>query len=114
MKSSFTRSFSTVAAILLVALTVLGAALQILVKNFLTETTFSALEADARIISSLAASYSVDGTLSSREFLLNLNIASQISDTDAVICDSSGRVVVCSDQPFGCKHQGLQVNRDYL
>ena len=56
MKSSFTRSFSTVAAILLVALTVLGAALQILVKNFLTETTFSALEADARIISSLAAS----------------------------------------------------------
>ena len=96
MKSTFTRNFSTVAAILLVALTVLGAALQILVKDYLTENTFSALKQDARIISSLAASYSVDGTLSSREFLLNLNIASQVSDTDAVICDSSGRVVVLS------------------
>ena len=114
MKSSFTRNFSTVAAILLLALTVLGAALQVLVKNFLTENTFSGLKQDARIISSLAASYSVDGTLRSREFLLNLNIASQVSDTDAVICDTGGRVVVCSDQPFGCRHQGLQVNRDYL
>ena len=114
MRSSFTRSFSTVAVIFLVALTLLGAALQILIKNFLTDTTFSSLEKDARIIASLAASYSVDGTLSDREFLLNLNVASQISGMDAVICDSGGRVVVCSDQPFGCKHQGLQVNRDYL
>ena len=114
MKSSFSRNFSTVAAILLVALTVLGAALQVLVKNFLTEISFSGLKQDAQIISSLAASYSVDGTLRNRAFLLNLNIAAQVSGIDAVICDTGGRVVVCSDQPFGCRHQGLQVNRDYL
>ena len=98
MKSSFSRNFSTVAAILLVALTVLGAALQVLVKNFLTENSFSGLKQDAQIISSLAASYSVDGTLRNREFLLNLNIAAQVSGIDAVICDTGGRVVVCSDQ----------------
>ena len=114
MNSSFSRSFSRAAAILLLALVGLGAAFQVLVKNFLTETTFSSLEQDARILSSLASSYVVDGTLTSRQFLLNLNVASQVSNMDAVVCNSSGTVVICSDQPLGCKHQGLQVNREYL
>ena len=107
MNSSFSRSFSRAAAILLLALVGLGAAFQVLVKNFLTETTFSSLEQDARILSSLASSYVVDGTLTSRQFLLNLNVASQVSNMDAVVCNSSGTVVICSDQPLGCKHQGV-------
>ena len=54
MKSSFSRSFSVFAAILLVALTILGSSFQILVKNYLTDTTYATLEQDGQIISNLA------------------------------------------------------------
>ena len=33
---------------------------------------------------------------------------------DAVICDGAGEVILCSDALFGCEHQGLHVNRDYM
>ncbi|MGM9549778.1 MAG: sensor histidine kinase [Faecousia sp.] len=114
MKSTFSRSFSTAAAILLLALTILGASFQLQVKKYLTEITFSDLQQNASAIANLAAAYSQNGSLSNRDFLLNLTIASQVSGADAVICDNDGNVVLCSDAPSGCEHQGLQLNREYL
>ena len=114
MRTSFGRSFSAIATILLLALTVLGASFQILVKDYLTDITIAGLKQDAEIIANLAAAYSLDGSLSNRDFLLNLDVASQVSDADAVIFDSQGRVVLCSDALLGCKHQGLQLNKEYM
>lgn len=114
MKSSFSRNFSTAAAILLVALVILGASFQLQVKKFLTNTTVSDLRQDAEVIANLAASYSVDGRLNSRDFLLNLDVISQVSGADAVICDSQGFVVLCSDARSGCSHIGMQLNQEYL
>ena len=114
MKSSFSRSFTTAALILLIALTVLGASFQLQVKEYMTESTISGLEKDADIIANLAAAYSIDGQLTSREFLLNLDVASQVTDADVIICDSNGYVILCSDSLTGCDHQGLQINRSYL
>ena len=114
MKTTFGRTFSTAAAILLLALLVLGASFQSQVREYLTDTTMADMQKDAKVISELAAAYSIDGSLSSRDFLLNLDIASQVSDSDAVICDVRGRVILCSDALSGCEHQGLQVNEEYL
>ena len=107
MKTTFGRTFSTAATILLLALLLLGATFQYLVQNFLTDQTFAQLEHDADIISNLAAAYSIDGSLTSRDFLLNLDIASKISNADAVICSTRGEVLLCSDALFGCEHQGM-------
>ena len=114
MKTTFSRNFSTAASILLLTLFVLGASFQMLVKEYLTETTVSGLRKDGEIVANLAASYSIDAQLSSREFLLNLDVASQVSDSDTIICDASGKIILCSDALFGCKHQGLRVDRSYL
>ena len=114
MKSSFSRSFFMIALVLLLALTSLGASFQILVKRYLTDNAYQRLEKDAQIVSKLAYSYSAGGTLSIRDFLLNLDIAAQVSGCDAVICDSRGKVILCSDALYGCNHQGLFVNRDYM
>jgi len=114
MKSSFSRNFTTAALILLLALTVLGASFQLQVKEYMTENTISGLQKDAGIIANLAAAYSIDGQLSSREFLLNLDVASQVTDADVIICDNEGYVILCSDSLSGCDHQGLQLNRSYL
>ncbi len=114
MKTTFSRTFFTAATILLLALLVLGASFQYLIREYLTENTMEDLNQDARLISNLAAAYSVDGSLISRDFLVNLDIASQVSDADAVICDFYGRVILCSDALQGCEHQGMQVNPEYL
>ena len=114
MKTSFSRSFSTVATILLLSLLVLGASFQMLVKEYLTETVVTGMQQDAQIIADLAAAYSIDGDLTSRDFLLNLDVAAQVSDSDAVIFDANGQLILCSDALQGCDHQGLKLNGDYL
>ena len=114
MKTSFSRTFSTVATILLLSLLVLGASFQMLVKEYLTENMVSGLQQDAQIIADLAAAYSIDGDLTSRDFLLNLDVAAQVSDSDAVIFDANGQLILCSDALQGCDHQGLKLNADYL
>ena len=114
MRSTFSRTFFPAALLLLSALLLVGASFQILVKNYLVEQAFSSLENDGNAIASLASAYYTGGSVRSREFYLNLSIASQVSDADAVIFDERGSLVLCSDAPFGCEHQGWTVNRDYV
>ena len=114
MKTTFSRTFSTAATILLLAVLLLGTSFRMLVKDYLTDNTFAALQKDADVISNLATAYSMEGSLSTRNFVLNLNIASQISEADAVICDSSGKIVICSDSPMGCEHQGWDIDDAYF
>lgn len=114
MKSTFGRNFATAATILLLALAILGASFQIQVKDYLEETTIARLQTDAGVIADLAASYSVEGPMENRSFLLNLDVISQISNADAVICDAEGYVILCSHARSGCDHEGLQLNGEYL
>ena len=114
MKSTFTRAFSIAAAIFLLAVMLIGIVFPLMVEDYLQDSTISNLEKDAQVISRLATAYSMDASVSSREFLRNLDIASEVSDADAVICNSQGFVVLCSDALTGCEHQGLQINREYL
>ena len=114
MKSTFGRNFATAATILLLALAILGASFQIQVKDYLEETTITRLQTDAGVIADLAASYSVEGPMENRSFLLNLDVISQISNADAVICDAEGYVILCSHARSGCDHEGLQLNGEYL
>ena len=114
MKTSFSRNFSTTAAILLLSLIILFASFQILAKDYLTETTIADLQHDANFIAELASSYAIDNSLTSREFLLNLDVASRISDSDTVICDTEGRVIQCSNALVGSHWKGLRLNKEYL
>ena len=95
MKSTFSRNFSSIAIILLLALTVLGTSFQIMVRSFLTESTLTGLRTDAGAIADLAAAYSLEGSLTNWQFLLNLDVASKVTDADVVICNAQGKVVLC-------------------
>ena len=107
MRSSFSRNFFPAAVILLVALLLVGTTFQILVEDYLTQSTLTNLEADGRTIADLASAYYTQGTISDYQFLVNLSVASQISNADTVICDASGKLLLCSNAPLGCQHQGL-------
>ena len=93
MKSSFSRSFFTAATILLLALSILGASFQLQVNKFMEDSTVNGPQQDAAIIANLAAAYSLDGKLTSKELLLNLDVISQVTDADVVICDRNGFII---------------------
>ena len=114
MKTTFSRIFFTAIIILMVALVLVGVFLRLLVKDYLTDNAIEILQNDARVISELAEVYHSSSRASTIDFIFNLNVASQVSGADAVICDKDGKVVFCSDSPMGCEHQGMQVNRDYM
>ena len=114
MKTTSGRIFLTVTAVLLISLISVGFALRSMVKDYLTDNTFSQLEHDANVVSQLASSYYAEGSLSAMDFLINLDVASKTSQSDAVICDATGQILLCSAEPFGCQHQGLYVGSDYL
>ena len=114
MKSSFSRSFSTAAAILLIALTLLGASFQLQVNKYLKESTVSGLQQDANVIANLATAYSMNGALDNRDFLLNLDVVSRVTDADLIICNDRGRILLCSEAIMGCDHNGVSFNQDYI
>ncbi len=114
MKTTYSRTFFTATVVLLLSLLIVGVFLRALLNEHLTDTAFDQLQNDAEVISDLAAAYCADGGLSNMDFLVNLNIAAQVSEADAVICDRDGRIILCSDDPLGCPHQDLAVGQDYL
>ena len=114
MKSAFSRTFIPVAVILLAALLVVGASFQLLSKEYLTDEAFEDLQQDADAIAELAAAYYATNSLTDNDFLINISLAGRVSDSEAIICDKDGRLLVCSGAPLGCQHQGMVISRDFL
>ena len=114
MKTTFSRTFTMAAVVLLAALLLVGAAFQLVERNLMTRQTETALRDDCASVVSLASAYYAEGSLSTRDFFVNLSIATQVSGADAVICDKTGKLVLCSDSPMGCSHQGMMLSESYL
>ena len=109
MKSTYSRIFASAALILLAALLAVGVSFQYLVRDYLTAHTTKDLRDDADQLSALATAYQGQGQLFSDSFLVNITSISKVSDTDVVICDANGVVLLCSDSPLGCSHQGMTI-----
>ena len=114
MKTTFSRTLMTFAVIMLATLLLLGFSLQLLVRNYLTDQAMEGLRSDSAIIADVAAAFYAETSLTNEDFLINLAIVSNVSDTDAVICDENGILLMCSHAPLGCSHQGLQMDKAYL
>ena len=114
MKTTFSRTFSTTAIILLLALILVGTSFQALVKDYLTDSTVTELQQHSTTIADLAAAYYAEGSLMTRDFLVNLDVASQVSGSDVVICNAQRQVILCSDTLTGCNHEGLRVDGEYM
>ena len=115
MRSSFSRFLFPGAIILLLALLLVGTVFRSLARDYLDEQTMEGLKSDCQTISALASAYYIQNSMSDEDFLINLSVASQVSDADAIICDLSGQLILCSDAPLGCEHQGLVIqNQDFL
>ena len=114
MKSTFSRTFYPAAVILMAALLLVGASVQVLIKDYLAATEMADMRSDGAAIADLAVAYGANHELDEQEFLIHLSMAGKVSGADVVICDTTGQLLVCSDAPLGCSHQGLTINQNYL
>ena len=114
MKTTFSRAFFPAAMILLATLLLVGASFQMLVKNLMTRQVQNTLQNNCATVVDLAEAYYTENALSRQDFFVNLSVATQVSGADAVICDAQGRLVLCSDAPMGCQHQGMVIQKAFL
>ena len=114
MKTTFSRTFSTTVIILLLALILVGTTFQALVEDYLAESTIQQLRQNSESMANLASAYSAEGPIINRDFMVNLDITSQIAGCDILVCNASGRVILCSDSITGCDHHRLWVDQAYM
>ena len=114
MKSTFSRTFTAITVLIIAALVIIGISFQLLVSNYLKDRAISGLISDGQVIVNLVQAYSSDAPMSHRDFGIALATASSVSDADAVICDTDGKLIYCANDPLGCPHVGLQLDMDYL
>ena len=116
MKSTFSRVFTIAAVILLVALVLIGTFFQFLVRDYLTENTMDTLRQQADAIAALAASYTgidQDG-LHSLEFQVNLDVAANVADADAIVFDAAGQVARCSGSLTAEDFAGMTLSPGFI
>ena len=114
MRSYFSRIFIPGMLLLLATLTIVGSFFHIIVRSYLTDTTLSELKTNSQTIARLAGAYFIEDEMSGHDFLVNISVAASVSGADAVICDTQGRLLLCSDAPMGCIHQGRQVSKEFV
>jgi signal transduction histidine kinase len=114
MRSTFSRTFSTIVITLLAAFLAIGTSFTLLVKSYLTGRVQADLKTDGEIIAQLVQSAYTEDNFTGRDFNIALSVASSISGADAVICDAKGTLLLCARAPLGCEHRGLVLDKAYL
>ena len=114
MRTAFRRILIPAALVLLCALLAVGWMFQMLVRQHMQEDAYDAMHTTADTVSKLVTAYVSEGALSNADLYLNMTVASRVTGAQTVICDSAGMLVVCSDSPFGCVHQGLVLDSAFV
>ena len=115
MKTMFSRQFALTACLIMLSVAALGVAFRVFIGNYAAEQAEKTLRHNADVVSGLAAAYDSAETLgASWDVRINLSFASEVADTDAVICDPQGRVMLCSCNTLYCQHLGMQLEPDFV
>ena len=114
MRSSFSRNFYPAVLILLTALLVVGLMFQVLTRNILEKRTIEQLRSEAQTVANLTTAYYENGARNAENLYINISVISRVSGANTIICDRSGKIVLCSEAPMGCHHRSLQMESSYV
>lgn len=114
MKTTFSRLFSMIAALLMLCLLITGVAFRFLMMSWVESEKRKSLSADASALADLVKAYDSAGELENNfNFQIGLSIFSNVGEVGALICDENGYVVICSCESPTCDHVGKQVPESY-
>ena len=115
MKTMFGRMFALTAALLLLSCMVLGVTFRVEFGKYLVEEKRTTLLSNASTVANLAAAYNTTGELADNwDFRIGLSVATDVADSEVLICDNSGSVVICSTRDAKDTPLGTTVPADVL
>lgn len=114
MKTTFSRLFSMIAALLMLCLLITGVAFRFLMMGWIESEKRKSLSADASALADLAKAYDSSGELEFNwNFQIGLSLFSEVGEVSALICDEDGIVRICSCDSLTCSHVGKQIPESY-
>ena len=114
MKTIFGRAVLAALLVLCLALTAVGVVFRLGAQSYLNDRALTALRKDAEAIAEQAGAYYTRSGLDGQAFPMTMALAARASGVDAVICDKKGTVLLCSESPLGCEHQGMSLGGAYF
>jgi len=107
MKTTFSRQFVLIAALLLVCMFITGVGFRFLMLKSVEAEKKQTLASDAAAVANLARAYSSAGEMEDNwDFRMSLSFISSVGSAEALVCDLDGTVLLCSCDEFSCAHIG--------
>ncbi len=112
MKTTFSRLFALMAAMVLLCLVLLGVSFRVTLNGYLEEDKHKSLHDNAETLAHLTSVYDAAGELDRAwgDFRIALTAAARVSGTNAMLCDLSGEILLCSCGDMGCIHREKTVD----
>ncbi len=114
MRSSFFRQFSLTAGMVLLSFVLLGCSFTSLFYNYMLREEKAALSTNASAVADFVSSQSSLSATMDWNLQLSVSYGANVSDTDVVITDATGTVVMCSCSEFYCEHVGKLLDQELL
>ena len=114
MKTTFSRQFVMITVLLLVCMLITGVSFRFLMLNSIETEQRGTLQSDAAAVANLAKAYDSAGELEDNwDFRMSLSFISSVGSAEAVVCDLSGKVLLCSCDEFTCEHIGQSLPESF-
>ncbi len=110
MKTTFRRHLTLIICLLFSATILIGVSFWVLFNRYAMEEREDSLYSTAQSVSVLLQAYSV-AYLDSWDFRTNLSVAALSSENDILICDTEGKVIICSQDIQYCGHIGRSIGK---
>ena len=111
MKTTFSRQFAMIAALLLLCLLITGVSFRFLMLGTIESQNQQTMIRDAEAVAELAEAYDSVGDLQNNfDFHISLSLFTKVGDAEALLCDTDGVIRICSCEKFSCDHIGRTVD----
>ena len=111
MKTTFSRQFALIAALLLLCLLITGVSFRFLMLGTIESQNQQTMIRDAEAVAELAEAYDSVGDLQNNfDFHISLSLFTKVGDAEALLCDTDGVIRICSCEKFSCDHIGQTVD----
>ena len=111
MKTTFSRQFAMIAALLLLCLLITGVSFRSLMLGTIESQNQQTMIRDAEAVAELAEAYDSVGDLQNNfDFHISLSLFTKVGDAEALLCDTDGVIRICSCEKFSCDHIGQTVD----
>ena len=111
MKTTFSRQFAMIAALLLLCLLITGVSFRFLMLGTIESQNQETMIRDAEAVAELAEAYDSVGDLQNNfDFHISLSLFTKVGDAEALLCDTDGVIRICSCEKFSCDHIGQTVD----